>query len=193
MSKLQGRRKNFEMIEKCLADKAWADARRHIQDELICEPTDHWLWFSLGLTYYEEKAYDKALACSRTAVELHPGCPLALWHYAGSLYMSSREHLAFVIWIRLLDMDIEEVAFGEHGEGMDWALQLINDVHFKLAKYYQWAGKADQAVESARKYVHNRNHGVDSIFDIKDAESMLPKPVARKRNKRGAGETLLPQ
>ena len=173
MNKVQGRKKNSELIQKCLGKRAWSEARHYIQEELVSEPTDHCLWFSLGLTYYEEKVYDKALKCSRTAIDLQPGCPLALWHYAGSLFMNDREHLAFVIWIRLLDIDLEEIAYGEHGEGMDWALQLINDVHFKLAKYYQWAGKNDLAIESAKKHLHNRKHGVKSIYDVNEVEAIL--------------------
>ena len=173
MSKSQGRKKTIQLIQKCLAEKAWGNARHYIQEELVSEPTDHWLWFSLSLTYYEEKEYDKALKCSRTAVDFQPGCPLALWHYSGSLFMTHREHLALVIWIRLLDMDLEEIAYGEHGEGMDWALQLVNDVHFKLAKYYQWAGKTVWAMESTKKYLHNRKHGVGSLYEIQDAESSL--------------------
>ena len=70
-------------------------------------------------------------------------------------------------------MDLEEIAYGEHGEGMDWALQLVNDVHFKLAKYYQWAGKNVWAMESTKKYLHNRKHGVGSLYDVRDAESIV--------------------
>jgi hypothetical protein len=87
--------------------------------------------------------------------------------------MSGREHLAFVLWIRLLDMDLEEVAFGEHGEGMDWALRLINDVHYKLAVYYEWAGRTDEAIGSLKKYVHNRKHGVTSLYALDEAKARL--------------------
>jgi tetratricopeptide (TPR) repeat protein len=180
MSKVQQKNKNVEAIEKCLAQKAWRSARHHLQERLVSAPTDHWIWFSLSLAYYEDKKYEEALECSRRAIELQPGCPLALWHYAGSLFMNRREDLAFAIWIRLLDMDIEEIAYGEHGEGMDRALQLVNDVHFKLAKYYQWVGKPAQAVESTKKYLHNRKHGVTSIYDIEDARAIVLNPDSRE-------------
>src|SRR5690348_13553276 len=108
-------------VEKLLAAKKWSRARTLLQDELVASPADHWLWMHLGLTYYEQKRYEKALQCSKRAVELAPSCPLALWHYAGSLVMSGREDAALAIWTVLLDMDLEEVAYGECGEGMDWA------------------------------------------------------------------------
>ncbi len=51
--------------------------------------------------------------------------------------MNGREDAALVIWTILRDMDLEEVAYGECGEGMDWALQLLNDVHYRVGRYYQ--------------------------------------------------------
>src|SRR5262245_50104924 len=144
-------------IEKLVAAKKWSRARALIasthragsrasgrrklesdifQEELISDPTDHWLWTTLGLTYYEEREYEKAVECSTRAVELAPDCPLALWDYAGSLLMAGRDTAALAIWTLLLEMDLEQVAYGECGagcgEGMDWALQLINDVHYRL-------------------------------------------------------------
>ncbi|HVS39785.1 MAG TPA: hypothetical protein VMS17_29780 [Gemmataceae bacterium] len=160
-------------IEKLVDRKQWARARACAQEELIETPTDHWLWLTLSLTYYEQKHYEKALQCSKRAVEFQPDCPLALWHYAGSLYMSGREDSALAIWTILLDMDLEGVAYGECGEGMDWALQLINDVHYRVGRYYQWKENSDQARVSFEKYLHNRRHGVGSIYDVKKVEDYL--------------------
>jgi tetratricopeptide (TPR) repeat protein len=99
-----------ERIEQLVNAKRWKEARSLIQEQLIFAPTDHWLWMTLGLTYYEDKDYEKALACSRRAVELEPNCPLALWHYAGSLYMSGEDSSALAIWTVLLHLDLEEIA-----------------------------------------------------------------------------------
>jgi tetratricopeptide (TPR) repeat protein len=160
-------------IEKLVERKSWAKARALIQEELIAAPTDHWLWMNLSLTYYEQKKYEKALQCAKLAVEFQPSCPLALWHYAGSLYMSSREDAALAIWTILLGMDLEEVAYGECAEGMDWALQLINDVHYRMGRYYQWKENPEQARVSFKKYLHNRAHGVGSIYDKQKVEKYL--------------------
>ncbi len=160
-------------VEKLIQEKKWARARALIQEELVSAPTDHWLWMTLGLTYYEQKRYDKALACSKRAVELQPSCPLALWHYAGALFMSGRESAALAIWTILLDMDLEEVAYGECGEGMDWAMQLINDVHYRMGRYFQWKGQDDQASASFEKYLHNRKHGTGSLYDAKPVADYL--------------------
>jgi tetratricopeptide (TPR) repeat protein len=160
-------------IEQLIEQKKWARARELIQEELVAAPTDHWLWMTLGLTYYEQKQYEKALQCAKRAVELQPDCSLALWHYAGSLFMSGREDSALAIWTILLDMDLEQVAYGECGEGMDWALQLINDVHYRIGRYYQWKEDHERAAASFTKYLHNRRHGVGSLYEEQPVEEYL--------------------
>jgi tetratricopeptide (TPR) repeat protein len=157
-------------IEHDPTEKNWKKARSLIQDELLSQPMDHWLWMTLGLTYHEEQEYEKAVQCSKRAVQLAPDCPLALWHYAGSLDMAGQGQFALPIWIMLLSMDIEQVAYGDHGEGMKWALQLLNDVHYRMGRYYQRIGRKDLAKESFRKYLHNRAHDVGSIYDLSSEE-----------------------
>src|SRR5438132_972137 len=60
------------LIEKSLARRDWRRARALLQEELLAAPMDHWVWLSLGSAYYEEKMYEKALRCSKRAVELAP-------------------------------------------------------------------------------------------------------------------------
>lgn len=160
-------------IETLMAQKKWKQAQALLQRELLASPTDHWVWFTLSLTYYEQKQYEQALACSRRAVQLQPDCPLALWHYAGSLSMNGKEDAAVAIWTVLLDMDIEQVAYGECGEGMDWALRLINDVQYRLGRYFQRHGRTELACVAFEKYLHNRAHGVDSTYDLKPVKAYL--------------------
>jgi len=172
-------------IEQLVAAKKWKQARALLQDELLTAPTDHWVWTTLGLTYYEERNYEKALSCSKRAVELAPDCPLVLWDYAGCLYMTGRESAALAIWTLLLGMDLDEVANGECSEGVDWAMQLLNDVHYRMGRYFQGKGDGEQARTSFDKYLHNRAHGVGSIYEQKQVEEYLTQ-LNRK------GERLVP-
>ena len=84
-------------IESLVERRKWAAARRLIQDELLRSPTDHWLWMTMGLTYYEQRHYEKALECATRAVELQSDCPLAIWHLAGSYYMCGREERGYIV------------------------------------------------------------------------------------------------
>lgn len=156
-------------IERFLEHKQWSKARAAIQECLVFHPTDHWLWMHLGLTYFEQKKYEQALKCCEHALRLASECPLAKWHYAGCLSMVGRDQEALTMWQTLLDADVEEIAHGQHGEGMDWALQLVNDVHFRMGSCRQALKEWDAAQESLQKYVHNRQHGVGSLYELKTA------------------------
>lgn len=162
-------------IGRLLQRRLWKKARASIERELLFSPHDHWLWFSLSSACYELKDYEMALKCARRAVEYAPECPLALWHYAGALYMTGQEDAAFAIWMVLLNKDIEELADGDHGEGMDWALQLVNDVQFRLGLYYQRHGMEELETRSFEKYLHNRRHGVGSIYSVEALKSAWPR------------------
>jgi tetratricopeptide (TPR) repeat protein len=162
-------------IEALLKAKKWKAAQELLYRELIAAPTDHWVWYSLSLAHYEQRQYDLALQCSQRAVELQPNCPLALWHYAGSLAMSGKESQAYVIWNLLLSMEPAAIADDECGEGLDSALRLLNDVHYRLGRYFRDRNQPDQAREAFTKYLHNRSHGVASSYDSAPVERYLSK------------------
>jgi hypothetical protein len=46
-------------------------------------------------------------------------------------------------------------------------------VHYRVGRYYQRVGEKRLAAEAYRKYVHNRGHGVGSIYDTKKVEEYL--------------------
>jgi tetratricopeptide (TPR) repeat protein len=162
-------------IDALLQAKKWKPAQELLYRELIEAPTDHWVWYTLSLAHYEQKHYDLALKCSQRAIELQPNCPLALWHYAGSLSMTGQDSQALVIWNLLLNMNPEVVAEGDCGEGMDHALRLLNDVHYRIGRYYQHHGPPELAREAFAKYLHNRGHGVASTYDSAPVERYLSK------------------
>lgn len=113
-------------IEKALDDDDWVGARHLIEAALEGQPDDHWLLTRLGLTYYEQRHYEQALAYSSRALALAPECPLVLWDYAGALEMLDRPEEALQIYQRLVDRGVDSIAYGECGEGRrgraDWWL-----------------------------------------------------------------------
>src|SRR5215203_4268367 len=119
-------------IESLIEKRKWKQAEPLLYRELASTPTDHWIWYTLSLVHYEQEEYELAVKCAQRAVELQSNCPLALWHYAGSLYMNGQESQALAIWTILLGLDLEEIAHGDCGEGMDQAMRLINDVHYRV-------------------------------------------------------------
>jgi hypothetical protein len=59
-------------IEKLIEAEDWPTARRAIRVELRSAPKNHWLLTRLGLTYYEEKDYKRALECELRALAEAP-------------------------------------------------------------------------------------------------------------------------
>ncbi len=167
--------KAAKAIERLLNAENWQEAQLRLHRELIHAPTDHWLWMMLSQTYYEQFEYDTALECAKRAVELAPQCPLALWHYAGCLSMSGQERAALAIWALMLNRELDEVAFGDCGEGMKWAMQLLNDVHYRMGQIHLFLGEDAQARVSFEKYLGNRQHGVGSIYDSNEVKRELAK------------------
>jgi tetratricopeptide (TPR) repeat protein len=166
-------------IERLLAAEKWQLAQGLLHRELIHGPTDHWLWMMLSQTYYEQLEYDTALECAKRAVELAPECPLALWHYGGCLSMVGQERAALAVWTLILNRDLHEVAQGECGEGEKWAMQLLNDVHYRMGQVHYFLGEDDLARLSFEKYLHNRQHGVGSLYDSKEVKTIVAQ-VSRK-------------
>jgi tetratricopeptide (TPR) repeat protein len=160
-------------IQRLLTAENWQQAQVLLHKELIHAPTDHWLWMMLSETYYEQFDYETALACAKRAVELAPQCPLALWHYAGCLSMTGQERAALAVWTLLLNRDLDDVAHGEGGEGMKWAMQLLNDVHYRMGFIHGFLGEDAQARVAFEKYLHNRRHGVGSIYDVEEVKNRL--------------------
>jgi hypothetical protein len=66
--------------------------------------------------------------------------------------MTGHEAQALAIWTILMTLDVDHVAHGECGEGLDAALRLINDVHYRMGRCYEHQGKAELAAASYEKY-----------------------------------------
>src|SRR5512146_1689372 len=105
------------VIEEAIKRENWEKARSLIRSRLKRFPDDHWLITRLGLTYYEQKQYKRALRYSEKALSLAPHCPLVLWDYAGSLDMLQRSEEAIAVYKRIVQRGVNQIAYGKCGEG----------------------------------------------------------------------------
>jgi tetratricopeptide (TPR) repeat protein len=97
-------------IESAIETDDWPRARVLIRSALKRDPDSHWLLTRLGLTYYEQRQYKRAIQYSEKALALAPHCPLVLWDYAGCLEMLDRTQEALAIYRRLLRRGINRLA-----------------------------------------------------------------------------------
>lgn len=167
-------------IETLIERDDWIGARREIRAKLKEYPDDHWLLTRLGLTYYEQRNYKKALEIEEKAIKLAPNCPLVLWDYAGSLQALERHEEAIRIYRRIIAKGIDKVAYGECGEDKAWARGLIADCHYRLSESYRAIGQEKLSLKAFEKHLDLRGPGCHSIYPLKE----LNKEYKILKNKR---------
>jgi tetratricopeptide (TPR) repeat protein len=160
-------------IEAALRKRRWSLARKLLLESLETAPDDHWLLTMIGLTYYEEHDYAAAYEWCLKAIAQQPDCPLVLFHYAGTLEMLGRVEQALGVYQQILGRDYGDLVDGPCGEGEAWALQLLNDCHYRMGRCYQSLGELKEAQLSLLKYLHNLHHGAGTIYGKAKAEAAL--------------------
>jgi hypothetical protein len=162
-------------IERLISAEDWPAARRAVRAELRSFPNNHWLLTRLGLTYYEERRYKQALKYSLLALAEAPNCPLALWDYAGSLEMLDQTEAALKVYSLLVRRGIQQVAFGDCGEGLAWARGLIADCHYRMADCYTALRRPKMAIKSLKSHIGLRGPGCRSIYSLVKVREKLGK------------------
>ena len=153
-------------IEALIRAERWAGARGLIKKRLKKEPTNHWLLARLGLTYYEQRQYERALACEEEALRIEPNCPLALWDYAGSLQMLRRHREALDIYEKITQRGAERIAVGQCGEGLAWANGLVADCYYRMMDSLDALGDEAGATAMLVKHLDMRGPGCHSIYPL---------------------------
>jgi tetratricopeptide (TPR) repeat protein len=155
-------------IENLIDLEDWPSARKEIIAEIKCHPDDHWLLTRLSLTYYEERNYKKALEIVEQAYKLAPNCPLVLWDYAGTLQMLDRHKEAIKLYNTIIAKGVEDIAYGECGEGKGKARGLIADCYFRLSESFQDLGSEKLSLQAFENHLDLRGPGCYSIYPLKD-------------------------
>lgn len=162
-------------IEKLIDAENWPAARKLIRVELRNEPDSHWLLTRLGLTYYEQRNYRKALFYVTQAMKLAPDCPLVLWDYAGTLNMLGQNKEAIAIYKKLVKRGAEKIAHGKCGEGLASARSLIADCLYRIAKCYEDQSHYKKALDFYDRYIEHRKLGSRSIYRISEVKNRITK------------------
>jgi len=162
-----------QAIEQSIADHQWDQARQLIEVALVDEPDSHWLLTRLGLTYYEQYDYQRALEIEERAFALAPNCPLILWDYAGSLDMLDRPQEALALYQQLIDRGIDSLANDECGEGRARARALYADSLYRMGLCLFALGQNDKAIEALQNHLDQRGPGCRSIYPIAEVRAKL--------------------
>lgn len=162
-------------VEKLIKAENWPAARRAIRAELRSDPRNHWLLTRLGLTYYEQRDYRRALEYARRALVEAPRCPLVWWDYAGTLQMLGQYRDAMKVYRRLIQRGVSGIAFGDCGEGLARARGLVADCHYRLADCFQASRQRRMAIKSLEAHLAQRGPGCRSIYSLPEVKKELQK------------------
>jgi tetratricopeptide (TPR) repeat protein len=163
----------IDRLERYLKDEEWEKARRIIKGMLAQSPQDHWLLASLAHTHYEQYEYARALAILQKARKIAPRCPLVLWYFAGALDMLGREKEAIAIWKGLLKRGLENIAFGECGEGLRRAELYLNDARYRIGCSYADLGMKALAARYLNDHLKHRRRGLRSEYSLRQVRRKL--------------------
>lgn len=130
------------------------------------EPDNHWLLTRLGLTYYEQKQYKRALHYEAKALQIEPYCPLVIWDYAGTLDMLGRKKEALSIYRWLASWGEERLAYGPCGEGIQAARSLIADCFYRIGAILEEQGQRKRAIAAYQEHLSRRTRGTRSIYAL---------------------------
>ncbi len=167
-------------IENAIEAEAWEDATQLIHQELASDPDNHWFIARLALCTYERRQYQEALTLATKASVIHPGCPLALWEYAGALDMLGREREAIRVWMELLQTE-EDVRLDEPcWEDETWSESLLNNCRYRLIRAYLDLEDQESAWHWMQEHLAHRKAGLYStvseteVLVLGRRENLLP-------------------
>ena len=159
-------RRAAKRIEEAIERDDWQKARTLIRQWLRVKPKDHWLLTRLGLTYYEQGQYKRALHYELKALQIQPYCPLVVWDYAGTLDMLGRKKEALSIYRWLISWGEETLAYCPCGEGIQRARSLIADCFYRVGRILEGQGQRKRAVAAYREHMSRRTRGTRSIYSL---------------------------
>lgn len=172
-------------VERLIEEGDWVAVRGRIERELAGEPNNHWLLTQLGVTYYEQGQYKKALDGLLASHRVLPDCPLTLWNLAGTLDALGRAEIAAAIYIQLIESDSTPTA-DPCWEGRNWADGLKTDCVYRLGVCFQHMAKMDSAEYCLRRYVELILDGAPGTYSVDAAAKRLRE--LRPQNGRHAGK-----
>jgi tetratricopeptide (TPR) repeat protein len=161
-------RSRWKQIEFAIGREDWKQARKLIRMWLRRSPNSHWLLTRMGLTYYEQRQYRRALGYERRAMRIAPRCPLVMWDYAGTLDMLGRKKEALALFRRLLNRGEKALADGPCGEGRKWARALMADCLYRIGTILEEEHQRKRAVRAYTQHLARRKRGAQSIYPLRE-------------------------
>lgn len=138
-------------------------------------PNEYFFYQQLAATYYIDciSKYKLAYKYAEQAYNMEPDDDLNIYTYACSLYYVGRIDEALDYFSRIISKDIEDIAYGEHGEGIRYAKQLIIDSIYMSGVICKDKHQYHEANDLFVRHLANRKRGQHSDFTRKQVLKKL--------------------
>ena len=138
-------------------------------------PNEYYIYQQLAATLYIERIaqYQLAFKYAERAMSMEPNDNLNIYTYACALYYVGQLEKSYEYFTMIICKDIHEIAYDEHGEGLRYAKQLINDSVYMAGVVCQEMQKYNEAKDYFIRYLESKKPFQYSDFTKKQALSHL--------------------
>lgn len=121
-------------------------------------PNEYYVYQQLASTLYIESIaqYQLAFQYAERAIIMEPDDDLNIYTYACALYYVGLLDKSYEYYNKIIDKDINDIAYGEHGEGLRYAKALINDSIYMAGVICQKQHKYEEAKGFFLRHLEDR-------------------------------------
>jgi tetratricopeptide (TPR) repeat protein len=126
----------------------------------------------LGVTFYEQRDYEKSLNYFNTSRKIASSCPLTQWNLAGALGALGRTSQAIKTYNGLLE---SRTTFAEDAcwESKEWTDAIKADCVYRLGACFERQGKKRIAEDCYRQYIDLLLVGIDGLYSMEDVTGRI--------------------
>lgn len=176
MGYLQGKRFQ-EQYNSIIKNGSTIEILEFLKSYLIKYPDEYYILTELS-SIIENSDKAEALKYSIKAFEIEPNDYLVKYNYAKALIANGDNLLASKLLRQILSANIDDIAYGIHGEGLKYAKHIINDSKYLIGICYLNQKKYKTAYKYLSNHLGNRQKGIYSDFS---QTQVLKKLAAIKR------------
>ncbi len=173
---------NDRQIETLLEAGQWDQARKSIEQALIDDPNNHWLLTQLGVTFYEQRDYEKAVRKLLASFDILPTCPLTLWNLAGAVDAIGNSPKAIGIYTTLLRSK-HTAADDPCWESQEWTDALKTDCVYRIGVCLKRLKKWKGAEDCFRNYIDLILAGMAGTYSVESAAEHIRAIAPHRKNR----------
>ena len=162
-------------LESLKSESNWTGMIRMLKRYAMRYPNEYYIYQQLAATLYcnSVSQFKLAYKYAERAMIIEPDDDLNIYTYACALYYVGQLEKSYEYFTMIICKDIHEIAYDEHGEGLRYAKQLINDSVYMAGVICQEMQKYNEAKDYFIRYLESKKPFQYSDFTKKQALSHL--------------------